>query len=181
MTSVIKKSCFSLTNFNSNNTFPIKIDGAISRFNNQLNIKYVLSNLATIIIPQTNKISLRRYNLWEHTCFEFFLRIKDTTKYWEFNLAPSGNWNVFRFLNYRLNIAEEKAFEALPFDVSQDAKFITVEVNVDLNKIVTANQDLEVAISTVVENQDRELSYWALTHPKSEADFHHQDSFIINV
>ena len=181
MTSVIKKNSFNLVNFDSENVPLIKIDGAISRLDEQLNIKYVLNNSAKIIIPQVNKTPLRRYDLWERTCFEFFLKIKDTTKYWEFNLSPSGNWNVFRFSGYRSNIAEENAFKALPFNVFRNTESLIVEANINLNQIVSADRKLEVAISTVVEDKERKLSYWALTHPRNKADFHHPNSFTIKV
>ena len=181
MTSVIKKNSFNLVNFDSNNAPSVKIYGALSRIDDRLEIKYVLNNSSAIAIPQTNKAPLRRYDLWEHTCFEFFLRIKNTTKYWEFNLSPSGNWNVFRFLNYRSNIVEEKAFDALPFTVFQDVESLILDAKINLNKIVTADENLEVAIATVVEGKDGLLSYWALTHPATEADFHHQDSFTIEI
>ena len=181
MTFVIKKNSFNLVSFDSNNAPSIKINGTVSRLDGRLNIKYVLSNSTAIIIPQINKIPLRRYDLWEHTCFEFFLRIKNTTKYWEFNLSPSRNWNVFRFLDYRSNIVEEEAFDALPLNVCQNGESLIVTADIDLNKIIATNEKLEAAISTVVESRDRKLSYWALTHPKNEADFHHQDSFTIEV
>lgn len=180
--SAIEKNNFNLTSFNSNNTLPIKINGDIFKIDNQLNIKYLLTgDLSTVIISQSNKISLRQYDLWEHTCFELFLKLKGTTKYWEFNLAPSGNWNVFYFLDYRLNIIEEQAWQSLPFKVSQDSESLTVEANIDLNKLGITDQELEIAITTVVENQDRQLSYWALNHPTTEADFHHPDSFTISL
>ena len=183
MTSVIKKNSFNLVSFDSNNAPSVSIEGVVSRLDSRLNIQYILNSLTAIIIPETNKIPQRRYELWEHTCFEFFVRIKDTTKYWEFNLSPSRNWNVFRFLDYRSNISEEHAFDALPFTVVRDLDLesLIVEANIDLNRIVAANKNLEVAISTVVENRDGELSYWALTHPKNQADFHHQDSFTIEL
>ena len=181
MTSVINKHNFNLINFNSDNTSLFEINGAISRLGDRLNIEYVLSNSSTIVVPKTNKISLRRYDLWEHTCFEFFLKLKDTDKYWEFNLSPSGNWNVFRFLNYRSNIVEEKAFDALPFTVVRDANYLMLKAEIELNKIVKADETLEVAVATVIEEKDGALGYWALTHPATEADFHHPDSFTIEI
>ncbi len=182
MASILKKHNFNLISFDSKSIPQIEINGDISRIDNKLNIEYVLKGkLSTIIIPQGNKTFLRQYDLWEHTCFEFFLKLKGTAEYWEFNLSPSGDWNVFHFLNYRLNIAEEKAFNSLPFTIFQDEKYFKIEINLDLNAIGIADRDLDVAITAVVENKDRQLSYWALTHPYIEADFHHQDSFILSV
>ena len=176
------KNDFNLIKFTKNKLSKIEITGLLLRTDNELHIKYLLQgDLSTIIIPQENKIHSRQYDLWEHTCFEFFLRLKDTTEYWEFNLSPSGNWNVFHFLDYRLNIAEEQAFSSLPFTTFQNQDSLELEVNIDLDTINIAKKDLDIAITTVVENKDRQLSYWALAHPATEADFHHQDSFIISI
>ncbi len=181
--SAIEKNNFNLISFNSDNVPPIKINGNISKIDNQLNIKYLLTgDLSTIIIPQSNKTPLRQYDLWEHTCFELFLKLKGTTRYWEFNLAPSGNWNVFYFLDYRLNIIEEQAFESFPFKVAfQSPESLIAEANIDLSKLDITNKDLDIAITTVLENKDGQLSYWALTHPAIEADFHHPNSFIVSL
>ncbi|MEM8832592.1 MAG: DOMON-like domain-containing protein, partial [Cyanobacteria bacterium P01_G01_bin.19] len=166
MLSVVRKSSFDLVNFNSNVAPKIKISGDVSRLNNQLKIKYILTGeLAEIIIPQANKSCDRRYDLWEHTCFEFFVRSKNSKKYWEFNLSPSGNWNVFYFLDYRLNIAEEQAFKSFPFEITQNPESLTVEAIVDLEKIDIGDRKLDLAITAVIEDKTEKLSYWALTHP----------------
>ena len=186
----MKQVYFNLVPFDSGNTLPIKIAGNIFRTNNQLNIKYILSgNLSTIVVPPVNNNSRRKYDLWEHTCFEFFLKPKNTNKYWEFNLSPTRNWNVFRFSNYRENIAEEMAFDSLPFTILQREDIFTIELNIDLDKIVlhsdavelAPQKDLDIAITAVVEDKDNQLIYWALAHPVTEADFHHPDGFIVSL
>ena len=182
MVSKINQNDFELTPFNYSNLESIRITGTVYRHKERLKIKYILSgDLSTIIIPQPHKTLARQYDLWEHTCFEFFLRIKDTAKYWEFNLSPSGKWNVFRFLNYRENIAEELKIDRLPFSVERREESLRVELNFDLNKIKVAQESFNLAIATVVEDKHKQLSYWALTHPKTEADFHHPDSFALDL
>ena len=182
MTSLLKKHTFNLISFDPETSPNIEIEGNISRINNQLNIQYILKgDLSAIVIPQDNKTYLRQYDLWEHTCFEFFLKLKGTNEYWEFNLSPSRNWNVFHFLDYRLNIVEEKAFNSLTFNVSQDQESLSIEINFNLDILGIVEQGLDIAITSVVKNKDGQLSYWALTHPPMQADFHHQDGFIIDV
>ena len=176
----MKKSNFSLIPFSANTAPSINITGNISRHENQLNLKYLVSNLAAIVIPIPTANPTRQYDLWEHTCFEFFLRLKNTDKYWEFNLSPSGNWNVFRFLKYRHDIAEETVFDSLPFNLQQ-INILELDLEVNLNQIIDPKQDLEVGITAVIENQDAQLSYWALNHPASKADFHNRASFAIDL
>ena len=175
------KSSFYLLCFAKNTAPAVKISGKINRQNNQLKILYKLEGASQIIIPKIVNSPTRQDNLWEHTCFEFFIGLKDSTKYWEFNLSPAGDWNVFRFSNYRQCMSEEVAFESLPFSVLQQADSLQLQSEVDLNQIISPEQSLEVGVTTVIKDQKQQLSYWALTHRAKEADFHHRDNFMINL
>lgn len=172
---------FKLIPFSVKNAPKISITGTISRQANQLNLKYQLGgDLSTVIIPKADSSPTRQYDLWDHTCFEFFLRLKNTFKYWEFNLAPTGDWNVFRFHGLRQDIAEEMSFQDLPFTVMQTEECLRLNIDIDLDLLID-RQQIDVAVTSVIENQDRQLSYWALTHPAPEPDFHHQNSFLIKL
>ena len=171
---------FSLIPFDSNTAPAIAIDGKIQRQSNLLKIEYRLKGTSKVVIPKKSDRPTRQYDLWEHTCFEFFVALEDSTIYWEFNLSPAKHWNVFCFPNYRQNIAEEMAFSTLPFQVLLQGDFLLLNLEVELNKIISSESDLQVGITTVVEDEQN-LSYWALTHPAKEADFHHPDSFIIKL
>ncbi|MEM9507543.1 MAG: DOMON-like domain-containing protein [Cyanobacteria bacterium P01_E01_bin.35] len=175
------KSPFSLVLFADNIQPKVKITGKIERHQNLLNLEYRLDGASQIIIPQIATSPTRQYNLWSHTCFEFFLGLKGSNKYWEFNLSPAEHWNVFRFDSYRQDIAEELAFVTLPFQVLLQKDVLSLNLNVNLDKIVAPEQNLEVGITTVIENREQQLSYWALSHPQKEADFHHRDSFLIDL
>ncbi|MEH2090624.1 DOMON-like domain-containing protein [Nostoc sp.] len=174
---------FSLQPFPSTESFPhLKITGNIFRNANQLTICYNLGgDLKEIaIVPPSNAPS-RKYELWEDTCFEFFLGIKDSARYWEFNLSPAGHWNIYRFEGYRQGMQEETAFKKLPFSVQNQVDSLELALNVDLDKIVSAEQEIQVAITTVINHRNSDITYWALTHRGAEADFHLRDSFIVEL
>lgn len=80
---------FSLQPFPSEESLvDLKIAGNISRHNNQLTINYqVVGELAPVEIPSSVDIPTRKHELWQDTCFEFFIGIKDSQQYWEFNLS----------------------------------------------------------------------------------------------
>ncbi|MBE9107108.1 DOMON-like domain-containing protein, partial [Nostoc cf. edaphicum LEGE 07299] len=159
----MNKQTFSLQPFPSTESFAhLKITGNISRNANQLTICYNLGgDLKEIaIVPPSNAPS-RKYELWEDTCFEFFLGIKNSARYWEFNLSPAGHWNVYRFDGYRQGMQEETAFEKLLFSVQNQADSLELALNVDLDKIVSANQAIKIGITTVIKQRDCEITYWA--------------------
>ncbi|MEH1875319.1 DOMON-like domain-containing protein [Nostoc sp.] len=172
---------FSLQPFLSTKSLPnLKIAGNIARNGNQLAIRYMLEDdLKEIAIVPLSNTPSRKHELWQDTCFEFFLGVKDSARYWEFNLSPAGHWNVYRFDGYRQGMQEETAFENLSFNVQNQADSLALALNVDLDKIISVKQAIEVAITTVIKDRDGEVTYWALTHKGAETDFHLRDSFIV--
>ncbi|MEW6109714.1 MAG: DOMON-like domain-containing protein [Nitrospirota bacterium] len=160
----------------------IEITGNISRRCNTLEIIYELfGTLAEIVIPAQTDVPERRNGLWEETCLEFFLGVKNSDQYWEFNLSPSGHWNVYRFKAYRRDMHEEHALTSLPFTVLIRPENLMLSLNLDLDKIITADQALNVAVSAVIKSVNGKATYWALTHTGPQADFHRRNSFIIEL
>ncbi|MEH2001592.1 MAG: DOMON-like domain-containing protein [Nostoc sp.] len=174
---------FSLQPFPSTKFLPnLKIAGNISRNGNKLAIRYMLEgDLKEIVIAPPSNTPSRKHELWEDTCFEFFLGIKNFARYWEFNLSPGGHWNVYRFDGYRQGMQEETAFENLPFNIQNQTDGLILMLDVDLDKIISAEQAIEVGITTVIKDRNGEVTYWALTHQGAEADFHLRDSFIVKL
>jgi hypothetical protein len=174
---------FSLQPFSYNESLPnLKIAGNVARNGNLLIISYaLLGDLKEVAIAETSDNPTRKNELWQDTCFEFFIGIKDSPRYWEFNLSPSGDWNIYGFDGYRQGMQEEVTFTTLPFSVHQSSDCLAIALDIDLDQIVPVEQSIDVAITTVLNYGDGEVSYWALTHQGTEADFHLRDSFIVQL
>ncbi|MEA5503070.1 DOMON-like domain-containing protein [Halotia wernerae UHCC 0503] len=179
----MNKQTFSLQPFSSTETLPnLNITGNIARCNNQLAISYqLLCDLKEVAIAPPSNIPMRKHELWKDTCFEFFLAIKDSQRYWEFNLSPAGHWNVYRFDGYRQEMQEETALTILPFHEKQQLDSLAIALDMDLDQIIPAGQAIAVAITAVIKHADGEVTYWALTHRGVEADFHLRESFVITL
>ena len=134
-----------------------------------------------MIIPPPATAPSRKFGLWEATCFEFFIGGVGDRNYWEFNLSPSGDWNVFHLDDYRQGLRDEIAFTSLPFAVDRSANSLTLKLAVDLSQIISIDRELEVSVTAVINSTQAEVSYWALTHCGDEADFHLRDSFVIKI
>ncbi len=174
---------FSLQPFPPVSSLPsAKITGNIARRANTLVIRFaLLGHLAELVIPAKGDMPARKNKLWEETCLEFFLALKNAPRYWEFNLSPAGHWNVYRFAAYRQGMQEEMAFTSLPFRVENQSDSLLLALELDLDKIVQADQALEVAISAVMQHRDGQLTYWALAHRGPQADFHRRDCFLVEL
>ena len=123
----------------------ITIGGSIARRADILAIRYELrGRLAELVIPGPAELPARRHGLWEGTCFEFFLGVKDSPGYWEFNLSPAGHWNVYRFAGYRQGMAEETAFASLDCSVRRRPDRLEVALELEIGRIAAADQPLAV-------------------------------------
>ncbi|RJQ19859.1 MAG: hypothetical protein C4560_05650 [Nitrospiraceae bacterium] len=174
---------FSLKPFTTAGPLPdLKITGNVHRRPDSFSIRYLLAGrLQELVIPSPAARPERRNALWEETCFEFFLAMKDSGPYWEFNLSPAGHWNAFRFESYRQGMREETAVDSLPFMVERSADALLLSLELDLGRIVPAHVPMNAGISAVIKHTDGCLTFWALSHPGTHADFHRRESFIIGM
>ena len=162
--------------------FNLNIHGKISRINNTLTIQYVLQGeLEKIYIPSIVKHPNRQNELWSVTCLEFFLGIKNNPHYWEFNLSPCGNWNIYRFDDYRQGMKEETAITSLPFKIYHQSDSLQLDLRIDLDQFIGPQTELDVAITSVVKDSKDEITYWALKHCGEKPDFHLRDSFLMEL
>jgi len=174
---------FSLQPFSSAQPLlSLKVKGKIFRRSNTLALQYtLLGHLGELVIPKPADIPARKNELWKETCFEFFVAVRDSHPYWEFNLSPAGHWNVYRFAGYRQGMEEERVFTSMDFRVRRQPQSLRLDLKLNLDKMVKEKQPLEVALSAVIKLKDGELTYWALTHGGPQADFHRREGFIVKL
>lgn len=172
---------FSLAPFSDPDLPEIKIAGRISREQNLLTVQYCLTgNTEDILFPEAAPQPGRKDNLWTATCFELFLAIQDLPHYWEFNLSPSGDWNVFRMDAYRrIGFRQEVLIQRMQFEVRRDADCLSITGAVDLSPIIGSGMHIQAGVTSVIQTRDGHETYWALVHPDRQPDFHLRESFIL--
>jgi hypothetical protein len=109
--------------------------------------------------------------LWEHTCFEAFLRAAAGTAYYEFNFSPSSQWAAYRLEDYRSGLTAAAADPHV--EVRSTATELELRAKIHLPPDVVS----ALGLSAVIEETNGRKSYWALAHPSGEPDFHHRDCF----
>lgn len=171
---------FSLEPFSPGLRSALQINGWLARRGQVLALQYAfLGPLSQVALPVPAVKPERRHGLWQETCFEFFLGVKNAPGYWEFNLSPAGDWNVYRFSGYRSGMAEETVLASLPFRVQVREDLLRLDLEADLTAILPAGRSLELGLAAVVRLRDGAMTYWALTHPGPRPDFHRRESFIM--
>jgi hypothetical protein len=156
----------------------------IERTGESLRLRYVLGGPIGLRIPPAAGAPARLDRLWEHTCFEAFLAPAGSPAYWEMNLSPSGDWNAYRFDDYRAGMRPESRAGAPGIDVERaSCGTLTVRATVDLARIrELTSAALDVSLAAVLEANDGTLSYWALDHgAAAHPDFHRRESFVLRL
>jgi hypothetical protein len=144
-----------------------------------LSLRYVLdADLSSLRIPATSA-SRQVDELWEHTCFEAFIRTSaDSPAYYELNVSPSTEWALYSFDDYHLNMTTVRPAQPPRISVTREAHRLQLDVDLD---IYGPTESGTLAIAAVIEDADGDLDYWALNHVSPGPDFHHADSFILAV
>ena len=159
----------------------LTIGGSIGRRAGSLSVRSeVRGDLSKVSIPAA-AAPRRRDRLWEETCLELFLGTADSEEYWEINLSPSGDWNVYRFTRYREGMREETDITSLPFNVRRDPEALLLTAEIGIGKIVPAGKDLAATVTAVIRTIDGGKSHWAPVHPASRPDFHRRDGFALTL
>ncbi|MEB3246663.1 MAG: DOMON-like domain-containing protein [Synechococcus sp.] len=141
------------------------------------------SGLADLTLPERlndghQPSGQRRDELWTRTCFEAFLGLPNQPHYWEINLAPNGDWAVYRFDAYREGQSDQVL--SAPPDVRLQRRHhqLRLDARLDLKPWWPKNLCPELALTTVLDRGVNGISHWALRHRGSRADFHDRSTFI---
>ncbi len=131
-----------------------------------------------IPFPQSSQ---RADGLWQHTCFEVFIKTSTSPVYYEFNFSPSGEWAAYAFRGYRDDapLDDDRLDPAISVKSENDCLELIAVVRLNCLPAIEPEHILQLGLSAVIEENGGKLSYWALNHPLENPDFHHPDSFAI--
>ena len=115
----------------------------------------------------------RADDLWRHTCFEAF--VATDGGYVEYNFSPSSQWASYRFDSPRMGMrAADEVATVEGLDGASD--MVALEARIEV-----PHGAKRLGLSAVIESADGSMSYWALAHPSAKPDFHHPDSFVLDL
>lgn len=124
--------------------------------------------------------------LWQHLCCELFVAPASARAaagagagagagpYREFNFSPSGEWSAYAFQGYREGGSLSVPDPGIAVHRHGQALELSASVEVEARK-------LRLGLCVVIEELDGALSYWALRHSTPRPDFHHPDSFALEL
>ncbi len=148
-----------------------------------LTCRYALrGDVGRLRVPRSGA-GRRADGLWRHTCFEVFVSVPGGRSYYEFNFSPALDWAAYRFEGYRTGMSAAALAQAPGLQVRRDRDELDLAATVHLAGLapLVGVHELRLAVGAVIEEEDGPLSYWALRHPSGDPDFHHPDSFILEL
>lgn len=163
----------------------MRVDGPIVQLNYQ-----VKGDIKSLEFEESQASGERKIGLWERTCFEFFIKMKGKSEYFEFNFAPSGDWNCFHFSNRDQELNEFPGIKRIPIasqlkqSPNQEANefHLTALLNIKhLGSYFYYPGQMQAGITAVILNQNKgKRDYWALKHLQKKPNFHDFNTFIAN-
>lgn len=136
-------------------------------------------SLSDVLLQPSAQTPQRQDQLWTHCCFEAFLTLPDQQNYWELNISPAGDWNLYSLENYRQGQKAEASVQSPRVNVQRSPLACQCDVQLDLRPwwpdVFKAPL---LGLAVVLERSDASLSYWATRHHQEVADFHDRRSFL---
>lgn len=134
----------------------------------------LLGDVDSLQLPAPND-AVRTDELWQHTCCELFVGFTQSGGYYEWNFSPSTAWAAYVFTGYRQDM-RLAAVAAPRIRLKREREELWLDAALSVADMDIEN--MQFAVSVVVEELDGSKSYWALNHPAERPDFHHRAGFV---
>ena len=159
------------------------IDVAVARAHGQLTLTYLVTGKISDLHLPPPTARVRTDGLWQHTCFEAFVRRTPSPRYYEFNFAPSTQWAAYRFRGYREGMVSVEDMPSPLIESRQNAETYSLQAafKLDAQLSLPADATWHLNLTAVIEEANGNKSHWALAHPPGKPDFHHPDCFALEL
>jgi len=158
---------------------PLRVSSVDARIigvdENWLRLRWRIEGSKSLVVPPFAGKG-RADELWRTTCFELFLMPGAGPAYCEFNLSPSERWAAYDFAAYRDGMAERPADREPQTMMRQGSTFAIFDASLPLG--LMPREDSRMNIAAVIEEEGGVKSYWALSHPAGDPDFHDPACFV---
>jgi hypothetical protein len=145
-----------------------------------LSLHYYVTGLPVVPGYPSPATRRRADGLWQHSCFEAFVKPAGREAYWEFNLAPTWDWQAYALTGYRAGRHPEAGIAAPTVEARYGREGWDLRVQWALAGVVP-DSPWQIGLAAVIEDAKGAISYWALKHAPDKPDFHHPDAFALTV
>lgn len=149
---------------------------------NVLRLAYRFEGEVGRLLLPSAAVPQRADGLWQHGCFEAFLRADGSDAYFEFNFSPSGAWAAYRFSGRRTG-RESPELTAPQTEVRRGPDWLVMNIQLSLDELpeLALAAAISAGLAAVIEDDHGGLSYWALAHGAAQPDFHDPATFTLRL
>ena len=152
------------------------IKASIELKNNQLKLEYqIVTDLSQYSLPKQTK-QQRVDNLWLDTCFELFIANVNDDRYWEINISPSTEWNIYQFRSYKDDMRESNSLiTPIIKRYRYDNKYyLSFESKVQRD---IWSRELQINLCVILLDIKGVRQFYSIERRKGSPDFHDRDYF----
>lgn len=162
-------------------TYVSSVTARADRLSDDLLVLYyeIVGDIDQLQLPPQRRTA-HTDGLWQHTCFEGFVRANGARNYVELNFSPSSEWAIYSFDDYRRGMTAVEPPRSPKIICRRREDELNADVDVHLSGLLP-QADLQLALAVVLEDHKGGISYWALKHPPGKADFHHDAGFALDL
>ncbi len=176
---------YSLISYDQNTAPDITIECELNSTPESVFISYKLQGaLSNIDLGEGNPHHARVMKLWEKSCFELFIKNADNS-YIEFNFSPEFEFNCFYFAGLGDALCEYSRMDSVKIDILLSLDVFHLIAEIDKKKFPESffmnKGHLKVGITSVIQDKNGSISYWALSHHDTRPNFHDFKSFKANL
>ena len=143
----------------------------------QLKVTYQISgDLSHYHFPKPTK-QHRADKLWLDTTFELFLAPEHSSAYWEVNISPSTQWNLYHFADYREGMKESNIFSAP--DIKKERRHH--EYVLSFESIIPkelVDQALLINLCVILLDRTGTQHFFSIKRREGSPDFHDRAYFV---
>lgn len=171
----------------NNLSLPFEVFASIEKRGTALSFQFELRDpkkLVQIPVLGSEYQQKRTDGLWKSTCFEIFILPESQENYYEVNLSPNLDWNIYQFDSYRKPQPPTPSFDLQLSQMNwdKDRQILQGKISGDL-----LAKPLKIGLTAVIKlhsgeskgENNSEIHYLAIQHAGDKPDFHNSDSFIL--
>lgn len=151
-------------------TFTVNNDGKT------LICDYIISGNISQISLAEGRGGARKMYLWLDTCFELFIKPAGGKRYYEFNFASNGDYNIFQFDQYRGPLVESGAFSVCSRIITIDREHLHFRAEITPTDCV-ASGEFAFLPTMVMKLVTGEEIFYASHHSHPNPDFHDHNTY----
>jgi len=160
------------------NLLKIEAIANISQKNIKLNFQ-IIGNIEAYFIHSKleNEEKIERKNeLWKSTCFELFIANEQSEEYYEINISPFKQWNIYHFDGYKKGMKEFKKVSEPIIQMTKENYNYKLSFEIEFNQKIFNNEGLSFNLATIILDKNN-LRHFYTMYPRKTADFHNRMSW----